>query len=525
MHEWMALSNLLPKTTSLLADCVVTSGKGVKYCIEKERKALLLFKQGIHSNFVGMLSTWTNEEDKDCCNWRGVHCNKETGHVQILDLRGGVDLSSVYLRGRLNITSIIELQDLEYLDLSNNYFFSSEIPESIESFTNSGYLNLSLSSFIGSIPYQLGKLLNLLSIDLGNNNLDGAIPWQIGNLSKLRCLNLGGNYLVGAIPYQIGNLSMLHTLELSSYSNGLTIVDQKNHNTEWLLKLSSLTKVDLSYTCDAVYPHLWVQMIANDIHFLSSHFHFPSLVVLDLSCNNLISLRALNFGSNLQGLYLSNCSISSDNLIFTSSNPNLTSLVYLDLSFNHLTSSTLFYWISNFTFNLHELRLYDNLLGGLIPYSFGNIMSSLEVLSLHNNKLQGEIPPSLGNMCTLKELELSYNDLSKELLSFVSNASWCNGHSLERLSLSSNQLTGEIPHSIGDLMNLEALILKNNSLIGELPSSLMNCTNLLLLDVSENKLLGPIPSWIGKSLGELQILSLWMNNFYGSLPLNICYLA
>ncbi|KAK7860853.1 receptor-like protein eix2, partial [Quercus suber] len=52
-------------------------------CIEKERQALLEFKKGI---VEGKLSSWGSEDQKNCCNWEGVYCNNQTGHVLELDL-------------------------------------------------------------------------------------------------------------------------------------------------------------------------------------------------------------------------------------------------------------------------------------------------------------------------------------------------------------------------------------------------------------------------------------------------------
>ncbi|XP_028760600.1 receptor-like protein EIX2 [Neltuma alba] len=510
-------------------------GEALKKCIEKERKALLLFKQGIYVDY-GMLSTWREEDDEDCCNWKGVRCSNQTGHVQVLNLHS---FAPTFLRGTINITLLSELHDLQHLDLSYNYFYPSDIPQSIGSFTNLRYLNLSYSDFVGSIPNQLGKLPNLQYIDLSNNYLDGAIPCQIGNLSMLQSLHLGGNNLVGAIPYQIGNLSMLHTLRVGGYLSNLTIANKNNGDAEWISKLSLLTNLELSYVRDVGNSQVWQHMIgklmpkltelrlrdcgishvhnlllfaspsnysyslvtldlsnnnlnsslfqwsfnfssnlqqlylsncslsSHNLYFLSSHFHFPSLIVLDLSYNNLMSVTALSFGFNLQELYLSNCSLTSNNLIFTSFNPNLSSLLHLDLSNNLLTSSTIFDWISNFTFNLHKPDLWGNSLSPSIPDGFENVMKSLEVLDL----------------------------------------------------------SGEIPSSIGRLVNVEAMVLSNNSLTGELPLSLANCSKLVLLDVSENKLSGPIPSWIGVSLEQLQILSLRMNHLNGSLPVHLCHLT
>ena len=43
--------------------------------------------------------------------------------------------------------------------------------------------------------------------------------------------------------------------------------------------------------------------------------------------------------------------------------------------------------------------------------------------------------------------------------------------------LPSSELTGEIPESIGDLINLNSLVLYNNQLSGEIPESIENLTN------------------------------------------------
>ena len=72
-----------------LAPGFISGVKGETFgCIERERQALLKFKDGIiHDS--GLLSTWGSEEEKrDCCKWRGVGCNNRTGHVTHLDLSG-----------------------------------------------------------------------------------------------------------------------------------------------------------------------------------------------------------------------------------------------------------------------------------------------------------------------------------------------------------------------------------------------------------------------------------------------------
>lgn len=64
-----------------------TTENGDMKCKERERHALLTFKQDLEDEY-DMLSTWNNNQNTDCCKWKGVRCNKQTGYVQSLDLHG-----------------------------------------------------------------------------------------------------------------------------------------------------------------------------------------------------------------------------------------------------------------------------------------------------------------------------------------------------------------------------------------------------------------------------------------------------
>ncbi|KAG4939558.1 hypothetical protein JHK86_045699 [Glycine max] len=473
-------------------------------CVERERQTLLNFKQGL-IDASGMLSSWRDDDNnKDCCKWKGIECNNKTGHIDMLDLRGS---EKHYLTGAINLTSLIDLQNMEHLDLSSNYDSSEmQIPEHIGSFKNLRYLNLSYIGLSGRIPYELGNLSKLEYLDLKANFLDGAIPSQLGNLTTLRYLDLSynseiegqipyqfrnlsqlqyldleGTYLSGAIPFKIGNLPILHTLMLGQD------LDVKSMDTAWLSSLYSLTHLGLDsinnlgssqhllLTISKFFPNLRelslnleeLYLSHNNIVF-SSPFHpyFPSLVILDLSYNNMASL-----------VFQVNSSSSLDTL---------------HLSFNLLKSSVIFHWLFNFT-NLRRLHLVANLLEGSIPDGFGKIMNYLEDLVISSNRLQGEIPASLGNICTLQRLYLKKNNLSGEISSLIKKFSWCNKTgmlpNLSNLDLSFNRLTGEIPKSIGLLYELESLHLEENYLEGDITEShLTNLTKLEELDLTGNLL-------------------------------------
>ncbi|KAL2967082.1 hypothetical protein AAZX31_16G155400 [Glycine max] len=439
-------------------------------CIETERQALLNFKHGLIDDY-GILSNWRDDDrSRDCCKWKGIQCNNQTGHVEMLHLRGD---DTQYLLGEINISSLIALKNIEHLDLSYNNFEGSHIPELMGSFTNLRYLNLSDCSFVGSIPSDLGKLTHLMSLDLGSNyylhgqipyqlgnltdlqyldlsynDLHGELPYQLGNLSQLRYLDLaGGNSFSGALPFQIGNLPLLHSLGLGGN------FDVKSKDAEWLTNLSSLTRLKLSLLHNLSSSHHWLQMISKLI-------------------------------PNLRELRLVDCSLSDTNIqsLFYPLSNFSTALTILDLSSNKLTSST-FQLLSNFSLNLQELYL---------------VMNSLQLLDLYGNKLQGEIPSFFGNMCALQSLDLSNNKLNGEFSSFFRNSSWCNRDIFTNLDLSDNRLTGMLPKSIRLLSELEDLNLVRNSLEGEVTEShLSNFSKLKYLHLSENSLsLKFVPSWV-----------------------------
>jgi len=140
-------------------------------------------------------------------------------------------------------------------------------------------------------------------------------------------------------------------------------------------------------------------------------------------------------------------------------------------------------------------------------------------LYLSDNKLSGSIPSSIGNLVNLTGLELSFNKLSGSIPSSLGNLV-----NLTDLQLYQNQLSGEIPPSLGNLENLVALYLMDNQLSGEIPSSLGNLVNLTDLELVNNQLSGSIPSSLG-NLVNLQYLRLSNNQLSGAIPSSIAKLS
>ena len=133
-------------------------------------------------------------------------------------------------------------------------------------------------------------------------------------------------------------------------------------------------------------------------------------------------------------------------------------------------------------------------------------------LTLSDNDLRGEIPASLGELNKLGWLHLAFNELKGEIPESLGDLA-----SLYALDLRNNELIGSIPASLGKLSSLNWLDLSENELDEEIPTGLEALTELNGLALNENELTGEIPPGLGK-LEELEILALYSNKLTGEIP-------
>lgn len=108
------------------------------------------------------------------------------------------------------------------------------------------------------------------------------------------------------------------------------------------------------------------------------------------------------------------------------------------------------------------------------------------------------------------------NDLTGDIVQMLETLSSCCYQSLEFLDLSSNQLSGKLPHSLGQLSRLSHLDLSSNSLSGLVPATMGNLSNLDTLNLEGNMMNGKIPESIGQ-LTKLYDLNLLKNNWEGTM--------
>ncbi|XP_057789525.1 receptor-like protein 54 [Salvia miltiorrhiza] len=152
----------------------------------------------------------------------------------------------------------------------------------------------------------------------------------------------------------------------------------------------------------------------------------------------------------------------------------------------------------------------------------------LQVLDISENEFVGSLPQryfkSFRAMMDVKENQIyrGYDDFGGylEMRITLKGLDQLLTRLLEAfttIDLSSNNFSGSIPDSIGNLNSLRYLNLSHNNLMGHIPASLGNISVLESLDLSSNKLDGGIPSEL-TSLTFLEKLNLSMNNLVGQIP-------
>ncbi len=136
----------------------------------------------------------------------------------------------------------------------------------------------------------------------------------------------------------------------------------------------------------------------------------------------------------------------------------------------------------------------------------------IEKVGLSGNGLTGNIPASLSNLAGLRELILDDNQLSGTIPASLGDLEL-----LSFLYLHANNLVGTIPPELGKLNQLSHLYLYSNSLTGSIPPELGNISALVFLHVAHNQLSGEIPFELS-GLNNLEALALNYNLFETVLP-------
>ncbi|KAG9441218.1 hypothetical protein H6P81_017072 [Aristolochia fimbriata] len=443
--------------------------------------------------------------------------NKLSGHVILQNIGKFTNLARLSISDNSLPIVITEdvlsnLQWLEDIDLSNNrlvwkvksrtwlppyisriYLSSSQVgpkfPSWLQHHNAISELNMSNAKISDDVPNWFWKIATgMEDLDLSDNQLRGYLSNNIG-MSALYILDISNNSLSGPIPKDFCMHENLARLDLSS-----------NH-------------------FHGNIPDCWGKGGRN-------------LFYIDLSNNNLSGdfPRSLGDLPYLAFLHMRNNFLSGEISTITK---NMNNLVVLDLAYNRL-SSVLPTWgtIGEQLLNLRILSLRSNLIHGDIPSQISQL-SSLQFLDLSYNKLSGAIPTSFGNFTAMTRVHNETDEVFEYTTSDYSGAKtkdsvWMNlkGVELENrgslgfmnhIDLSSNNLSGDVPEELTQLLGLVSLNLSGNSLKGGVPKMIGKLRQLESLDLSKNKLSGEIPSSIS-NLNFLSKLNLSYNNLSGPIP-------
>ncbi|XP_027358709.1 receptor-like protein EIX2 [Abrus precatorius] len=325
----------------------------------------------------------------------------------------------------------------------------------------------------GTLPNLRPLLPSLKALDLSENRLNGTIPKDVQFPTELESLVLNSNSMKGVITdFHFANMFELESLDLSENSLGLAFT----HN--WVPPFQ-LSVIRLrSCKLGPAFPK-WLQTQNN-------------YATIDISDAGISDTVPRWFWAKIASQEWMEMNISHNNLKGVVSNFPLKNPQYsLILASNQFEGP-----IPPFLLHSTILDLLNNTFSNSLSFLCASgVADTLYSLDLSNNQLSGQIPDC-----------------------------WSHFKSLVYLDLSHNKFSGKIPTSVGSLFQLQALLLRNNNLTEEIPFSLRSCTKLVMINMAENGLSGPIPTWIGSTLQVLQILILARNQFFGSLPLQICYL-
>ncbi|CAL5039153.1 unnamed protein product [Urochloa decumbens] len=489
LHAFYLLTYLLALAISRhSAEASSTEGATTRLLAEDDgdRLAILCFKSQL-SDTTRALASWSSNTSVNICSWHGVTCNNTRQPSRVTEL----DLESSQLAGSIS-PCIANLTFLERIHLPNNRL-SGQIPPELGDLQMLRYLNLSSNSLNGDIPGSLGSIISIVYVDLSSNGLTGQLPQSLIRSSSLQVLKLGKNNFDGEIPPVLFNSSSLVHIDLqqNNFTGPIPPVPKIMVTIQYLNFMSNSLSGSIPPSLGNISSLLYLYLEANNLigGIPESLGHIPDLRALTLTTNRLSGQVPLS-------LY------------------NTSTLIYLDVRHNLLVGR-LPDNIGNLLPNIKTLILEDNKFEGKISASLANC-SSLEVLDLANNSFSGAIPPALGSLQNLTYLDFSLNHLEDPDWSFLSSVSNCT--QLTNLHLMSNNISGNLPSSIGSLPSkLDTLWLSLNMISGTIPQEIGNLTSLTVLMMQDNQFVGSIPSVIG-TISNLSVLSLSGNRLSGLIP-------
>jgi len=169
--------------------------------------------------------------------------------------------------------------------------------------------------------------------------------------------------------------------------------------------------------------------------------------------------------------------------------------------------------------NLYEFTLANNLMSGTLPQLFDKF-KELDTLVIPFNQFSGSFPHQIWEYPDMVYLDVAYNGFTGTIPSDIDTKM----PKLQVAFLENNNMSGPIPETLGNMVQLHRVHLDDNKLTGSISPNLGNPPRMSELLLHDNELTGSIPKELG-NLNRLQLLTLHYNSFdEQTIDDNICNL-
>jgi Leucine-rich repeat (LRR) protein len=390
------------------------------------------------------------------------------GEVGQLIQMTGIDLGANKLNGSVP-SQLADMTALQRLYLNSNSFSGNmhavikEVVLNLDSLTE---LDLSDNDFTGTIPGEVGQLVQMMYINLGANKLNGTIPTEFGQLCQLLYLELSHNILTGSVPTGLFDWNQLEYLFLGSNRlGGIISANMLSANIMTVDLSSNKFQGPLPDIIESETVELYLDN--NELTGSLSTFRSSTFPYLEL-----LSVADNGFSGRLP-----------ENVL------KLPFLSIFDASSNCFTGSLAFPDTMNVEYPfLNELSSGKNCRGTFLPVTRGFQMLGVNIESFSYYPhwyIRGGIPSNIWSQSTLIALNLQGNGLKGRLM--PDNVAV--PASLLNLSVGFNQLTGTIPLALQQHV-FDSVGLSNNRFTGGLQGYFLE--HNVNIEIAVNRLSGPL---------------------------------
>ncbi|UZO80676.1 hypothetical protein NBT05_17255 [Aquimarina sp. ERC-38] len=499
-------------------------------CLEvvaTEKQALIEFYHQLDGDNWTNNSNWLSNEK--VCNWFGV--TVEEGHITEIEL----------IKNNLNgeITSVIEnFTSLRKLNFKANSVYLGDI--AYERLVNLEELVLVQCIKEIPIPSDIGKLPKIRVLALANNKHTGTIPEELGNLSTIWRLYLSGNNLTGGVPQ---SFTQFRNMDINFRSNNLSgtlpdpPTDAGNVGMRWYFGENNFIFKDIedkftAYKDAGVLLDFGVQnkvgtldtlkivagqpltINADELQSENNQYQWykngslipnatsKTFTISETSLEDVGTYHFIATNDKVPGLSLERNPID---VIILSTDicevPQEQRQALIDL-YNATDGPN---WKNTWPVDDPDSKICD-WYGVTVDQNYNVIK-----VRLFSNNLRGNIPNSIDQLMYLETLNLNLNDLIGQIPKSIGSLT-----NLKELALEGNNLVGRIPDEITDLVNLVGLNLSRNQFVGLIPNNIGNLQSLFGLILSSNKLEGTIPGSL-YNLSKVSLIDIANNSLIGPI--------